>query len=180
MTTDTSDFDYVTRSTKILFLAPAALTYGNLFTQSYVVKEQCYFKTADPLFFVPDHNGHPGWDFAGRLDDTNHFQALEYKSLLTLGLGGGKAQLNTWPVELVSLSDMPEVFIQERLTILEKTKLAAGEQHELVQDFLEQRQQVQRDVTILESRYDPRLECPEPKRPWYRAAALVRAGLAKS
>jgi hypothetical protein len=157
-----SVLDYTTHSTRIPFLAPAALTAGNRLTETYVIREQCYFKTADPLFFVPDGLQQPNWDFAGRLDATNHFEALEYRNVLTLGLTGGKAQLNTWPVELVSFSDMPAIFLQQRLAMLAQAKLSAGDQHQLAEDFIERSQRIQQVVTRLEGNYDPRLVCPAP------------------
>jgi hypothetical protein len=122
-------FDYTTDSTRVSFLSPAALTCGNPVTETFVMHEQCYFKTPDPLFFVPDELQQPTQDFAGRLDNTNHFEALEYRNALTLDLTGPKQQLNTWPVELVSFSDMPETFLQQRLA-LGPAKLCADDQHQ--------------------------------------------------
>jgi hypothetical protein len=154
-----SVLDYTTDSTKIPFLTPAALTSGNRWTEAYVTQEQCYFKTADPLFFVPDELQQPSWDFTGRLDATNHFEALEYRNILTLGLTGGKTQLNTWPVELVSFSDMPAVLLQQRLVMLTHAKLSADDQHYLAEDFIERSQRIQQVVTRLEAEYDPKLSC---------------------
>lgn len=157
---DPSVFDFTTQSTKVAFLAPAALAAGNPVTEAYVVKEQCYFKTADPLFFVPDEGQQPNWDFAGRLDATNHFEALEYRSILTLGLMDGNSQLNSWPVELVALSDMPHVFLQQRLTPLTQAKLQPSDEHELAQEYIRQSQKIQHVVIRLEADYDPNLVCP--------------------
>ncbi len=162
MISNPSMFDYTTDSTKIPFLAPAALASGNRLTESYVIRQQCYFRTADPLFFVPDELQQPSWDFAGRLDSTDHFEALEYRNALTLGLTDGKAQLNTWPVELVSFSDMPAIFLQQRLAMLAQAKLPASDQHQLFEDFVERSQRIQQVVTRLEADYDPALACPEP------------------
>jgi hypothetical protein len=141
-------------------LAPASLTSDNRLTEAYVIHEQCYFKTADPLFFVPNELQQPNWDFAGRLDASNHFQALEYRNALTLGLTGGKSQLNTWPVVLVSFSDMPAIFLQQRLAMVAQAKLSAGDQHQLVEDFIERSQHIQEVVTRLEADYDPSRACP--------------------
>ncbi|HTW87802.1 MAG TPA: hypothetical protein VMD75_07335 [Candidatus Binataceae bacterium] len=154
-----SMFDYTTHSTKVAFLAPAALTAENPVTEAFVVKEQCYFKTADPLFFVPDESQQPNWDFAGRLDATNHFEALEYRSILTLGLTDGNSQLNSWPVELVALSDMPQVFLQQRLAPLTKAKLQSSDEHELAQEYIRQSMTIQRVVNRLETDYNPAFVC---------------------
>ena len=163
-----SVMDYTADSTKIAFLAPAALTSGNRSTEASVVKEQCYFKTADPLFFVPDEAQQPTWDFVGRLDAANHFEALEYRSILTLGLMDGDAQLNSWPVELIALSDMPEVFLQQRLTLLAQAKLQPSDQHELAQEFINQSQKLQEVVTELEAQYKPKITCPKRASFWSR------------
>jgi hypothetical protein len=45
--------------------------------EGYVIRQQCYFKTADPLFFEADELQQPNWNFAGRLDATDYFEALE-------------------------------------------------------------------------------------------------------
>jgi hypothetical protein len=157
MISNPSMFDYTTDSTKIPFLTPAALASGNRLTEGYVVRQQCYFRTADPLFFVPDELQQPSWDFAGRLDATDHFEALEYRNALTLGLTDGKARLNTWPVELVSFSDMTAIFLRQRLAML-----PASDQHQLFEDFVERSQRIQQVVTRLEADYDPALACPGP------------------
>ena len=163
-----SVMDYTADSTKIAFLAPAALTSGNRSTEASVVKEQCYFKTADPLFFVPDEAQQPTWDFVGRLDATNHFEALEYRSILTLGLTHGDVQLNSWPVELIALSDIPEVFLQQRLTLLAQAKLQPSDEHELAQQFIKQSQKLQEVVTGLESQFNPKITCPKRESSWIR------------
>ena len=44
--------------------------------------------------------------FAGCLDKHHDFNAVEYRSILTLGLVPGVVQLSSWPVQLATLSDM--------------------------------------------------------------------------
>ena len=48
-------------------------------------------------------------------------QALEYKTIFTLGLTGPQ-QLNAWPVSMVSLSDFPDAYLAERLSFLGKSQ----------------------------------------------------------
>jgi hypothetical protein len=154
-----SVFDYTTGSTKIAFLSPAALLADNPQMSAYVIREQCYFRTPDPLFFVPDADRQTTWKFAGRLNADRHFQALEYRSILTLGLTDGNSQLNTWPLELVSLADMPQVFLNERLGLPAQAKLSKDDQKELLQSYFQQSRQIQQVVTRLEAGYDPAAEC---------------------
>src|SRR5262249_46210255 len=100
-----STFQYLTRSTKVLFLSPAALYDDSPMIESIVIQEQCHAKSPDPVFFVPRQDD-SHWHFAGRLDPGDDFRALEYRNWLMLGLAKGNVQFNTWPVELVSLADM--------------------------------------------------------------------------
>jgi len=160
--TSPSALDFVGHSTKVAFLSPAALLAHNSWTEGYVIGEQCYFKTPDPLFFVPNES-QPTWDFAGRLDPSNHFEALEYKSLLTLGMGSGNVQLNSWPVRLVSLADMPSAYLSDRITLLNQTKLSAADQQELTQEYMQRSNDIAAVVQRLEADYSPS-ECPNPTR----------------
>lgn len=153
-----SSLDYISHSTRVAFLSPAALLVHNSWTEGYVIGEQCYFKTPDPIFFVPEED-QPTWDFTGRLDAAHHFEALEYKSILTLGLGSGNVQLNSWPVKLVSLADMPSAYLSDRMALLDKTKLPAAAQQELAQEFLRRSNEIAHVVNRLESDYSP-TECP--------------------
>lgn len=75
--------------------------------------------------------------------------------MLTLGLSEGNVQLNTWPLELISLSDMPEAFLQQRLPLLAQAKLDAGDQKEMVEDNLRKAQQIRDVVERLQRQYDP-------------------------
>ncbi|MBF6569857.1 MAG: hypothetical protein IVW54_13385 [Candidatus Binataceae bacterium] len=155
-----SMFDYTSRSTKIAFISPAALLNQNRFLEAdVIVREQCRFRTPDPLFFVPDEERSPQWVFAGRLDRYGDFQALEYRSMLTLGLAKGTTQLNSWPVELVSLADMPQVFLEQRLELTAKSKLPPDDAKEMVENYMRQAQQIEEVVARLEKSYNPQIEC---------------------
>jgi hypothetical protein len=153
-------FDYTSRSTKIAFMSPAALLNQNPFLEANViVREQCRFRTPDPLFFVPNEGSNPNWVFAGRLDQNNYFQALEYRSLFTLGLTKGTTQVNSWPIELVSLADMPHVFLEQRLELTAKSKLPPDDAREMVETYMQQAQQIEQVVARLEKSYNPHTEC---------------------
>ena len=139
-------------------MSPAALLTEHSRIEESIIHEQCYFKTPDPLFFVAA--GQQGtWSFAGRLDPDRHFRALEYRSILTLGLMDSNSQLNTWPLELVSLADMPQAFLAERLPTVAQAKLPSNDGEELVQNYLEQAQHIQGVVARLETRFNPAVEC---------------------
>jgi hypothetical protein len=161
MISSPSSADYTADSTKIEFLAPAALLAENSWLEGGVIGAQCYFKTADPLFFVPADD-QSTWRFAGRLNAENQFQALEYRNILTLGLGSGDVQLNSWPVQLVSLSDMPVVYLRQRMALLKDNKLPASDQQELAQEYVRQSSTISKVVTRLESDYNPRLCSSHP------------------
>jgi hypothetical protein len=157
--TKPSIFDYTARSTRIPFMSPAALIADNPEMEAVIVRAQCKAGTPDPLFMVPDERQQPAWDFAGRLDQRRYFQALEYRSILTLGLVPGTVQLNTWPVELVSLSDMPQVFLEQRLAMFSNVKIPADDLREIVENDLEQQARIQKVVSRLESVFTTSADC---------------------
>ena len=53
------------------------------------------FHSADPPFLVPTFN--QKWLFVGHMNQGPTIQALEYRSIFTLGLSGPQ-QLSEWPV----------------------------------------------------------------------------------
>jgi len=154
-----SIFDITARSTKIAFLSPAALLSDNSDIASQIVREQCRFDTPDPVFFVPDQSKQLGWTFAGRLDGKPYFQAAEYRSIFTLGLKSGPLQVNTWPLQLTSLADMPDLFLEQRLAAVGSAELNPSDQRELLQEYMQQEHRIQHVVTPLMNSYSHQSEC---------------------
>lgn len=156
-----SVFDYVGQSKiKLAFLSPAALVDGSAWTGARIVEEQCAFNNPDPPFFVPNETMNAGWTFPGKLNRDDTFQVLTYKSILTLGLTEGTEQLGTWPVKLITLSDFPNEYLDERLVFLNGDKLDPSVQHELVSKYMADSQQLEARIVQLERAYDPQEECP--------------------
>jgi hypothetical protein len=151
--------DVRARSTQIGFLSPAALLAENPSLEGYIISEQCYFRTPDPLFLVPDEDRQINWMFAGRLNQDHNFNAVEYRNILTLGLMQGAVQLSAWPVQLVALSDMPQVFLQDRLPLLPQAKMSSDDTRELEQTYLRQEQRIENVVARLEESYNPLTSC---------------------
>ena len=156
---DPSMFDYSIRSTEVAYMSPAALLTDHSGIENSIRHEQCYFKTPDPMFFVPEEGTNPTWTLTGKLDPDRHFHSAEYRSVLTLGLGEGTEQLNTWPVELVSLADMAQVFLDQRLPTLAQAKLPETDEHVLDQQYMEQSQYIQGVVARLEQTFKPGQMC---------------------
>jgi hypothetical protein len=154
-----SIFDITARSTKIAFLSPAALLSNNPSITGHIIGEQCRFDTPDPLFFVPDEDKQIGWTLAGRLDDKPYFQTAEYRSILTLGLKSGPLQVNTWPLQLASLADMPHLFLDQRLEAVGRAELNPSDQRELVQEYMQQEHRIQNVVMNLMNSYNRQGEC---------------------
>jgi hypothetical protein len=154
-----SIFDITARSTKIAFLSPAALLSNNSSIASQVVREQCRFDTPDPVFFVPDESKQLNWTFAGRLDKKPYFQAAEYRSLFTLGLMSGPLQVNTWPLQLTSLADMPHLFLEQRLDAVGRAQLNPMDRRELVEEYMQQEHRIQNVVMGLMNSYNQQTEC---------------------
>jgi hypothetical protein len=114
-----SMFNFVGKSTKFVFVSPSALLADSPQIETSLMREQCMFHTADPPFLVPSFN--QKWLFVGRMNQGPTMQALEYKTIFTLGLTGPQ-QLNAWPVSMVSLSDFPDAYLAERLSFLGKAQ----------------------------------------------------------
>lgn len=145
--------------TKIAFMGPGALLSDSWPPQQEIINEQCSLHTSDPMFFVPTEAAQKGWAFAGRLNpESHHFQANEYKSILTLGLYGSQ-QLNTWPVSMIALSDFPRAYLEPRLAMLAAAKLDPATQKQIAHRFLSNADHIEAVVQRLESTYDPRQEC---------------------
>jgi hypothetical protein len=160
-----SVFDYVGKSrVKLAFVNPAALLDGSNWTYAKIVEEQCAFSNPDPPFFIPNENTNGGWTFAGRLNKDDTFQVLTYKNILTLGLMEGTDQLGTWPVKLITLSDFPQEYLNERLAFVNANQLGSSEQHELVSKYMADSQQLEARVAQLERSYDPQEQCPHDKK----------------
>ncbi|MGH7906793.1 MAG: hypothetical protein ACREP6_09215 [Candidatus Binataceae bacterium] len=153
-----SVFQRLSTSTKVPFISPAALYDDSPVLEADVVWDQCKFHTPDPVFFVPAPD--QKLYFAGRLGPNRNFQSMVYKNILAFGFGTGTVQLNTWPLQLASLAQMPQLYLDHRLTLPSTAKLPKDEQREMVETYMEQAQRIQAVVSRLERNYVPRRVCP--------------------
>jgi hypothetical protein len=159
-----SAFDYVGKSsTEVKFVTPAALLTGSSRVDAAVIEEQCEFHSADPLFFVPNEKSESAWTFAGRMNQDGTFQALDYQSIFSLGIGEGAQQVGTWPVKMVALSDFPDQYLQDRLAVVAADKIDGAEQHALTTRYIANSQRLEQHVDQLEQAYDPQEECVRRK-----------------
>jgi hypothetical protein len=155
--------DEVEPSTKLAVFSPAALLDGNSALDATIVNAQCRFRSADPPFLVPTTTANKSWTFTGRINEAakgdNDYlgdaQALEYRSWF--GFGWPKQQLNSWPLSMVMLSEMPQEYLDERLPLLSDQVLKDNKPQGdvLLHDFIENARQIQTRVQILVSSYDP-------------------------
>ena len=76
----------------------------------------------------------------------------------------GTDQLGTWPVKLITLSDFPQEYLNERLAFVNANQLGSSEQHELVSKYMADSQQLEAHVERLERSYDPQEQCPHDKK----------------
>lgn len=161
-----SIIDQVETSTKLSMFSPAALLDGNTSLDQTVVESQCEFRTADPPFLVPTTVANKNWTFNGRVNEgqSDHAigqdaQALEYRSWF--GFGWPKQQLNTWPVSMVTLSEMPKEYLDDRLTMLSDHtyQVSKAQTDALTKDYIDDARKIQDRVQILVSAFDPS-KCP--------------------
>ena len=161
----TSVLDEAEPSTKVGLISPAALLAENGQLDVTIIDEQCKFHTPDPPFLIPsDVAAQKGWVFTGRLDDEDHLrevQAMEYRSLF--GWGWPKQQLNSWPLAMTTLSDLPEAYLEQRLTMLANAKLDKPQQDNLAQSYIDDSKTMGETVARLEKSYNPDIDCIEKK-----------------
>jgi hypothetical protein len=147
-------FNFVGRSTKFVFISPSALLADSSRIESSVMQEQCMFKTADPPFLVPSFN--QKWLFVGRMNQGPTIQALEYKTILTLGLTGPQ-QLTGWPVSMVALSDFGDAYLAERLSFLGKSQ--PDIRSDILAEYIGNSRHIKAATDELIRNYNPQIQC---------------------
>jgi hypothetical protein len=160
-----SILDQVEPSTKLAMFSPAALLDGSTSLDATIVDSQCRFRTADPPFLVPTTIANKTWTFNGRVNSGQpdrvgrDAEALEYRSWF--GLGTPKQQLNTWPVSMVTLSEMPKAYLDDRLTMLSDHtyQVNKAQTDALAADYIDESRKIQGRVQILVASFDPS-KCP--------------------
>ncbi len=155
-----SAFDCVDKSnTEVKLVNPTALLTGSSRVDAAVIEEQCMFHSADPLFFVPNEKAEGAWTFAGRMNKDGTFQALDYQSIFSLGIGERAQQVGTWPVKMVAPSDFPDEYLQNRLAVVAADKIDGAEQRALTTGYIANSERLEQLVAQLEQAYDPQEEC---------------------
>lgn len=160
-----STLDQVEPSTKLAMFSPSALLDGSTSLDQTIVQSQCDFRTADPPFLVPTTTANKNWTFTGRVEksktsDTGlDAQSLEYRSWF--GFGTSKQQLNSWPVSMVTLSEMPKEYLDDRLTMLSDHtyQVNKAQTDALAADYINNAHKIQDRVQILVASFDP-TKCP--------------------
>ena len=160
-----SIIDEVEPSTRLAMFSPSALLDGSASMDRIIVDSQCRFRSADPPFLVPTSVANKNWTFTGRIEKANakqpgeDAQALEYRSWF--GFGSGKQQLNSWPVSMVTLSEMPKAYLDDRLTMLSDHtyQVNKAQTDALTTGYINDSQKIQDRVQILVSSFDP-AKCP--------------------
>jgi hypothetical protein len=150
-------FDEVTRSTKIGLLSPPALLDGGTRVDAYVIEQQCRFRTPDPPFIAPHPVSAQGWTMVGRFNEDGYMQAVQYQSVW--GFGYEKQQLNNWPVTFLTLSQMPSLYISQRIQMLAKAKMSDKDQEKLMTESLARADRIREAVKRLEASYNPEVQC---------------------
>lgn len=160
-----STLDQVEPSTKLAMFSPSALLDGSTSLDQTIVQSQCNFHTADPPFLVPTTTANKNWTFTGRVEKSQtedgglDAQSLEYRSWF--GFGASKQQLNSWPVSMVTLSEMPKEYLDDRLTMLSDHtyQVNKAQTDALAADYINNSHKIQDRVQILVSSFDPG-KCP--------------------
>ena len=83
-------------------------------------------------------------------------QALEYRSLLTLGLTGTQ-QLNAWPMSLVSLSDFSDVYLAERLPVIARAQ--PDVRSDVLAGYINDSRHIREVTNSVINNYNPQVEC---------------------
>ncbi|HLX37106.1 MAG TPA: hypothetical protein VKR29_04870, partial [Candidatus Binataceae bacterium] len=153
-------------STKLAVFSPSVLLDGNPWIDATIVDSQCRFHTADPPFLVPTTAANKTWNFNGRINEgkgtsgtIGDAQALEYRSWF--GFGSPKQQLNTWPLSMATLSEMPKEYLDDRLTMLSdhSYQVNKAQTDALTKEYIDDSHKIQDRVSILVSSFDMN-KCP--------------------
>jgi hypothetical protein len=161
-----SMFDEVETSTRLAVFSPAALLDQSPWLDATIVDSQCRFHTPDPPFLVPTTVANKFWTFNGRFSagkssagTIGDAEALEYRSWF--GFGWGKQQLNSWPVSMASLSEMPKEYLDDRITMLSdhSYQVDKAETDALTREYIADSHKIQERVSILVSSFDL-TKCP--------------------
>ncbi len=161
-----SVLDEMETSTRLAMFSPGALLDGNPSLDATIVDSQCRFRTADPPFLVPTTTANKGWTFNGRINEgkandsyIGDAQALEYRSWF--GFGWPKQQLNSWPVSMATLSEMPKEYLDDRLTMLSDHpyQVNKAQTDALTKDYIDDSRKIQARVSILITSFNLK-ECP--------------------
>jgi len=152
--TGPSLFNFVGRSTKFVFVSPSALLADSGNVKKSLVQEQCMFHSADPPFLVPTFN--QKWLFIGHMNQGPTIQALEYRSIFTLGLSGPQ-QLNAWPVSLVSLSDFSDDYLAERLPVVGKSQ--PDIRSDILAEYINNSRRIRYITDSIIRNYNPQVQC---------------------
>ena len=164
-----SIIDEVETSTRLAVFSPAALLDGSAWLDATVVDSQCRLHTPDPPFLVPTTIANKSWTFNGRINEgkrsegeVGDAEALEYRSWF--GFGWPKQQLNTWPVSMATLSEMPKEYLDDRLTMLSdhSYQVNKAQTDALTKEYIDDSHKIQERVSILVSSFDPS-KCPSAK-----------------
>jgi hypothetical protein len=147
-------FNFVGRSTKFVFVSPSALLADSGDVEKSLVQEQCMFHSADPPFLVPTFN--QKWLFVGHMNQGPTIQALEYRSIFTLGLSGPQ-QLNSWPVSLVSLSDFSDDYLAERLPVVGKAQ--PDVRSDVLAEYIANSKRIRYITDSIIRNYNPQVQC---------------------
>ena len=147
-------FNFVGRSTKFVFVSPSALLADSGDVEKSLVQEQCMFHSADPPFLVPTFN--QKWLFVGQMNQGPTIQALEYRSIFTLGLSGPQ-QLNSWPVSLVSLSDFSDDYLAERLPVVGKAQ--PDVRSDVLAEYIASSKRIRYITDSIIRNYNPQVQC---------------------
>jgi hypothetical protein len=147
-------FNFVGKSTKFIFVSPSALLADSPQIENSLMREQCMFHSADPPFLVPSFN--QKWLFVGRMNQGPTIQALEYKTIFTLGLTGPQ-QLNAWPVSMVSLSDFPDAYLAERVSFLGNSQ--PDVRSDVLSEYIGNSRHIKAVSDQLIKNYNPSVQC---------------------
>jgi hypothetical protein len=137
-----------------VFVSPSALLADSGDVEKSLVQEQCMFHSADPPFLVPTFN--QKWLFVGHMNQGPTIQALEYRSIFTLGLSGPQ-QLNSWPVSLVSLSDFSDDYLAERLPVVGKAQ--PDVRSDVLAEYIANSKRIRYITDSIIRSYNPQVQC---------------------
>lgn len=135
--------------------------------ESYIRSKQCFFGRPNPIL-VSFLQSNLTFTLKGAFTQSGEFKIAGFPTVIEGGFGGStqSEQTLSWPVEVASLSSVPELYLDQRVKALGELKGLTDANKKIVfDDIINERTKLKERIKQLEDSFDIK-NCPrsEPKK----------------